>query len=304
MRLGLCCIFREEPIKFRRTTAAYLERQPPADRRKYLAEIAAANAAALKAALVYCRENGIGAFRINSQILPLKTHPTVGYDITDLPGHADIVRAFEACGRFSRRHDIRTSFHPDQFVVLSSPRTDVVRRSVAELAYQASVAEWVHADVINIHAGGAYGDKATALRRLRRVIDRLPPAIRERLTVENDDRTYTPRDLLPLCAQSAVPLVYDVHHHRCHPDGLSVAEVTAQAAATWNREPLFHLSSPRDGWSGPKSTRHHDYIDPADMPAEWLPLNLTVDVEAKAKELAVKKLRADLKRLASGPVTQ
>jgi len=294
MRLGLCCIFREEPIKFRRTTAAYLARQAPADRRQYLADIAGANAAALKAALVYCRENGIGAFRINSQILPLKTHPAVGYDITDLPGHADIRAGFEACGRFSRRHDIRTSFHPDQFIVLSSPNPDVVRRSIADLAYQAEVAEWVNADVINIHAGGAYGDKAAALRRLEVVVERLPPAIRSRLTLENDDRTYTPRDLLPLCEQIGIPLVYDVHHHRCRPDGLSVADVTARAAATWDREPLFHLSSPLEGWKGAKPARHHDYIDPADLPVEWLNLELTVDVEAKAKELAVKALRAYL----------
>jgi len=171
---------------------------------------------------------------------------------------------------------------------------DVVRRSIADLAYQAEVAEWVNADVINIHAGGAYGDKAAALRRLEVVVERLPPAIRSRLTLENDDRTYTPRDLLPLCEQIGIPLVYDVHHHRCRPDGLSVADVTARAAATWDREPLFHLSSPLEGWKGAKPARHHDYIDPADLPVEWLNLELTVDVEAKAKELAVKALRAYL----------
>ena len=148
--------------------------------------------------------------------------------------------------------------------------------------------------MINIHAGGAYGDKTSALKRLAAVIERLSSAVRTRLTLENDDRTYTPRDLLPLCARIGVPLVYDVHHHRCRPDGLSVAEVTARAAATWNREPLFHLSSPLEGWKGPKPARHHDYIDPADLPAEWLDLDLTVDVEAKAKELAVKTLRAYL----------
>ena len=291
MRLGLCCLFHDEPIKFRRTTAAYVQRQSRDDALRYLSEIAAANAAALKAALTYCRDNGIGAFRINSQILPLKTHPVAGYRITDLPGHEKIVDAFKACGRFSRRHDIRTSFHPDQFIVLSSPRPEVVQRSLADLAYQAEAAEWVNADVINIHAGGAYGDKAAALSRLAAVVDRLPPAIRSRLTLENDDRTYTPRDLLPLCEHVRIPLVYDVHHHRCRPDGLRVADVTARALATWDREPLFHLSSPLAGWTGPKPARHHDYIDPGDVPSEWLGLDLTVDVEAKAKELAVKALQ-------------
>jgi len=296
IRLGLCCIFRDEPIKFRRTTAAYLQRQNRDDALQYLSAIALANAAALKAALVYCRDNGIGAFRINSQILPLKTHPQVGYTVADLPGHARIIADFKACGRFSRRHDIRTSFHPDQFIVLSSPHADVVRRSIADLAYQAEVAGWVNADVINIHAGGTYGDKPAAIRRLATVIESLPPAIRTRLTLENDDRCYTPRDLLPLCESSGLPLVYDVHHHRCLPDGLSTEAVTERALRTWDREPLFHLSSPVKGWAGPNPNRHHDFIDPADLPVDWLNRNLTVDVEAKAKEVAVKKLLVCLKK--------
>lgn len=290
IRLGLCCIFRDEPIKFRRTTAAYLQRQTRDEGLRYLSEIATANAAALKAALVYCRDNGIGAFRINSQILPLKTHPEVGYAVADLPGHDRIIADFQACGRLSRTFDIRTSFHPDQFIVLSSPHGDVVRRSLGDLAYQAEVAEWVNADVINIHAGGTYGDKQAALRRLETVIERLSPAIRSRLTLENDDRSYTPADLLPLCERSGLGLVYDVHHHRCLPDGLSEEAATERALATWNREPLFHLSSPAAGWRGPKPNRHHDFIDTADLPAAWLKRDLTVDVEAKAKEVAVKKL--------------
>jgi UV DNA damage endonuclease len=300
IRLGLCCIFRDEPIKFRRTTAAYLQRQTRGDGLRYLSEIAAANAAALKAALLYCRDNGIGAFRINSQILPLKTHPVVGYAVADLPGHDRIVEEFQACGRLSRRFDIRTSFHPDQFIVLSSPRADVVRRSIADLAYQAEVARWVNADVINIHAGGAYGDKPAALRRLAAVIDSLKPAIRNRLTLENDDRSYTPQDLLPLCENSGLPLVYDVHHHRCLPDGLSEEAVTARVLRTWHREPLFHLSSPAQGWAGPQPNRHHDFIDPADLPTAWLNRDLTVDVEAKAKEVAVKKLLGYLEKQGGG----
>jgi len=51
---------------------------------------------------------------------------------------------------------------------------------------------------INIHGGGAYGDKKSALRRLARQIEKLPDHVRTRLTFENDDRVYTPSDLLPL----------------------------------------------------------------------------------------------------------
>jgi UV DNA damage endonuclease len=89
--------------------------------------------------------------------------------------------------------------------------------------------------------------------------------------------------------------VYDVHHHRCNPDGLSVEQATKKALATWNREPMFHLSSPLEGWEGPKPERHHDFIDVTDFPDCWRRRKLTVEVEAKAKEVAVAKLLTDLK---------
>lgn len=62
------------------------------------------------------------------------------------------------------------------------------------------------------------------------------------------------------------------------------------AGATWKgREQYCHISSPREGWQGnPKP--HADYVDPADFPACWQGRTMTVDVEAKAKELAVTRL--------------
>jgi UV DNA damage endonuclease len=168
---------------------------------------------------------------------------------------------------------------------------------VADLVYQAQVAEWVNADVINIHAGGVYGDKPSALSRMAGAVEALPDPVRKRLTLENDDRSYTPQDLLPVCRDLTIPLVYDVHHHRCLPDGLSVEAATDQSMKTWNREPLFHISSPRDGWSGPDPRKHHDYIDIRDLPRDWLSMNITVEIEAKAKELAIKKMMTELKRV-------
>jgi len=136
-----------------------------------------------------------------------------------------------------------------------------------------------------------------SLEALRRNIERLPKPVRSRLTLENDDKVFSPADLLPVCADTGVPLVYDVHHHRCLPDGLSVAAAAQSARKTWKTEPLFHISSPLEGWNGPKPARHHDYIDVADFPKEWLGWPLTVEVEAKAKELAVAKLLRDLQSI-------
>jgi UV DNA damage endonuclease len=295
LRLGLCCQFACEPIKFRTTTATAMLRLHKPQRLARLAQLCLGNADALRAALQFCASHGIGAFRINSQILPVKTHPVAGYDVGELPGSADLVARFRECGEFAREHNLRLSFHPDQFVVLNSPNPKTLAHSLAELAYQAEVAEWTGADTVNLHGGGAYGDKAGALRTLRQSIERLPAPVRSRLTLENDDRVYSPNDLLPVCRGTGVPLVYDVHHHRCCPDGSTVEAATAAARETWgSREPLFHISSPLEGWDGPKPQRHHDYIDAQDFPKAWIGWPLTVEVEAKAKELALAKLRADL----------
>ena len=294
IRFGLCCIFRKAPIKFRRITAKYLRSFPRNQQLEYLAEICRHNAQSLHKALGYCSDHNIKDFRINSQILPLKTHPDMGYYMEDLPFHDQIIQTFKDCGRFCQKHDIRTTFHPDQFILLSSPKSDVIQRSIADLIYQAEVAQWVNADVINIHGGGAYGNKSASLRHLRKYIEQLPEAVRSRLTLENDDRVYTPGDLLPVCNDMDIPLVYDVHHHRCLPDGNSIEAITEMAVDTWNREPLFHLSSPREGWESKNPRNHHDFIDADDFPPCWMNLDITVEVEAKAKELAVLKLKKDL----------
>ncbi len=76
-------------------------------------------------------------------------------------------------------------------------------------------------------------------------------------------------------------------------------EATCLAGATWQRqgrEQYCHLSSPKVGWAGGDPRPHADYIDPADVPGNWLNMPMTVDVEAKAKELAVVRLMGDIAR--------
>jgi UV DNA damage endonuclease len=297
LRLGLCCLFVDAPIKFRTATHKHVAALGPDARRGYLSTVARENADALRRAVARCRELGIGAFRITSGILPLATHPVSGYTVTSLDDGATIADAFAAVRPLARARDVRLSFHPDQFVVLNSERESVRDASVRELEFQCEVAEVVGADTVTLHAGGGAGGKPAALDRLARTLDTLSDRARARLALEND-RVFTPEDLLPLCAASGVPLVYDAHHHRCNPDALSVDEATARAAATWtDRQPWFHLSSPRDGWDAPNPRPHADYIDPGDVPDVWRSMDLTVDVEAKAKERAVVDL---MRRMADG----
>lgn len=298
MRFGLCCIFVNEPIKFRTTTARALRGLARPEQCTRLSAICLENAKSLHAAVLAAHRLGIGAFRVTTPFFPRYTHPEVGYTLDDLPAGDEIRALLLDVNKLRSGLDIRLSFHPDQFVSISSLRDDVVRKSVAELEYQGLLAEMIGADVINIHAGGRQGGKEEALQRFSANFSRLSERVRMRLTLENDDISFTVRDLLPLCRELGIPLVYDVHHHRCNSDGFSVEEATRLAVATWQqqgREPWVHLSSPKDGWQGGRPRLHADYIDPDDFPDCWRGLEITVDVEAKAKELAVLRLMADLR---------
>ena len=297
VRLGLCCLFNNEPVTFRTTTAKALSALPRPQQLLKLSEICQHNAVNLQLALQTVHRLGIGAFRIMSPLFPRMTHPEVGYTMEQLPGGESILTTLETCRLFAQKQQLRLSFHPDQFVVLSSPTPAVVANSIQELDYHGWLAEKVGADVINIHAGGVYDNKQAALQRFGEVLDNLPEPVRSRLTLENDDVSYTPLDLLPLCEQRNIPLVYDVHHHRCNPDNLTVEEVTERAGATWKtagREQFCHLSSPKAGWGSTNPKPHADYINPADFPDCWRDKAMTIDIEAKAKELAVVRLMEEL----------
>lgn len=294
LRLGLCCLFKELSIPFRQATVKYTTSLK--DPFAYLSKLILINSESLIKAVDYCRLNGVGAFRVSSQFFPLYTFPELSYSLTDLPDYSAINTNLKTVKELKQEHDIRLVMHPDQFVVLSSPHEGVVDKSIKELEYHQFLAELVGVDVINIHAGGVYGDKKTALERFAHSFSHLSAGLKANLTIENDDKSYTPRDLLPVCHHLGIPLVYDVHHHRCNPDDMSIEQATDEAIKTWDREPLFHISSPLQGWDGPKPFRHHNYINEADFPEYWLELEgSTIEVEAKAKELAVQRLLTWLK---------
>lgn len=295
IRFGLCCLFINEPVKFRTFTATSVLKMKKRERIRKISGICLENCESLRLALSAVNMMGIGSFRICSGLFPVYTHPEAGYLLDELPDSEKIREALAGCRKFAAGKNIRLSFHPDQFIILASPNENVVANSAKDLEYHGMLAELLGADVINIHMGGRYDGKKQAIERFRRNLEKLSDKARSRLTLENDDVSYTPEDLYPVCSKLKIPLVYDVHHHRCNPDGSSVGDATDLCVETWKArrsEPYFHISSPKYGWDARNVKSHSDYINPEDFPECWLKLktDFTLDVEAKAKELAVLKL--------------
>lgn len=198
-----------------------------------LIEAVTNNIACLQRILEWNASHGLLFFRMGSDIVPFGSH-----EVNTFPWQQHFKREFRAIGDFVRAHNMRVSFHPDQFVVLNSPDPGIVQRSVNELIYQGSMLDLMELDStakLQIHAGGAYGDKGLALARWVDTFHKLlPEAVKTRLVVENDDRLYSLRECLSLYDETGVPILFDNFHHECLNYGEPMPEALRLAAATWH----------------------------------------------------------------------
>ncbi len=147
---------------------------------------------------------------------------------------------------------------------------------------------------INIHLGGAYGDKESAMDRFCENFMLLSQSVRSRLTVENDDKEsmYSVKELYNgIYNRVGVPIVFDYHHHRFCNGGLSEREALELAMSTWPEgiTPAVHYSESRSiEKEDPKikAQAHSDYVFDK---IETYGNDVDIMIEAKKKELAVEK---------------
>lgn len=201
-----------------------------------LADVTAANLAALDTALEYNARNGISLFRISSDVIPFGSSPVNQLDWT-----ADFAPQLAALGEKTRRGGMRLSMHPGQYTVLNSPDAGVVERAIADLAYHAAFLDALNLEPtakIVLHVGGAYGNKPAALDRFARVYEELPCRVQRRLVIENDDRLFTAQDVLALSRRTGAPVVFDTLHHELNhePDSPGWIDLLDAAQATWKPE--------------------------------------------------------------------
>jgi UV DNA damage endonuclease len=202
---------------------------------------------------------GLDFFRISSDTIPFASHPVCCVDWV-----SRFRDRLEKIGAAIRREKTRISMHPDQFVLLNSPREEVTANSVAELEYHARFLDalGLEADAkIQIHVGGVYGDKSAAVESFVRRYRKLPAGIRERLVIENDDRLFSLRDCLDIHSATGVPVLFDYFHHECLNGGESAPAAIGSAAQTWKKKdgaPMVDYSSQQPG---DRKGRHADHLD-------------------------------------------
>lgn len=244
----------------------------------------AANLDAIAATMRWNLERGILYWRLNPYTIPLATHPVVDVDWGAV--FADQLREI---GAFVRKHGMRLTVHPGQYIRLTSDDPDVVRRSVAELAHHAALFDRMELDgthKVQIHTGVPGDDKAAAIDRFVAAWDALPDAVRARLAIENDERLFSLVDNLAIHARTGVPLVFDTFHHSLFNNGESPDEALELVAPTWEGHgPAMIDYSTQDPAKSPGA--HAATIDPDDF-ARVLPHlrrhEIDIMLEIKDKE--------------------
>ena len=205
----------------------------------------------------------------------------------------DIQIYLHSAGVKSKTHNLRITSHPGPFNVLTSPHDHVVQNCIKDLTIHGDVFDMMGLtrtpyNKINIHIGGAYGDKPASMERFCKNFNLLPESVKSRLTVENDDKAsmYSVKDLMYIHERIGIPIVFDYHHHKFCTGDMTEQEALELAMSTWGDiKPVVHYSESRtleDETAKPQA--HSDYIY---SKIDTYGHDLDIVVEAKAKELTV-----------------
>ena len=256
---------------------------------QYASQLALQNVQALLQIVEWNVANGIQVFRVTSDLFPWASE----YKLEALPDFAEIRSVLEAVGR----HRMRISAHPGPFNKLAGTGATLAN-TIKDLEIHSQIFDLMglpatHWHKINIHVGGAYGDKEETLKRFAENFKLLSHNLRGRLTVENDDKPglYTVADLQTLHEATGIPIVFDYFHHKLHPGTLSEEEAFMLAYDTWDVRPVFHYSSSRRNNEDPTSKKeaHSDWVH-EEINTYGKPVDIVL--ETKMKEASLLKYRA------------
>ena len=292
-RLGYCCInMTLQEQKGITIGRGMIKRTFEQKGIQYASELALQNVRDLIEIIKWNNQQGIKLYRMSSDMIPWMSE----YELTDLPDYTKISNLLKGAGKIAIDAGQRLTFHPGHFCVIASQNPDVVVRSIKELNQHGEIMDLIGLPrtpdaAINIHINTTAISKEDSLNRFIKAFDTLDLSVKERMTVENDDKKaqYSISDLVyGLSAHTGIPIVFDYHHHWCYDDPMPEKDALYLAASTWPEgiRQLVHYSSCKKIHedSSVVNRAHADYIYEE---ISSYGLSIDIDLEAKAKEKAL-----------------
>lgn len=246
--------------------------------------------------LKYNYNNDILFFRLSHKIIPLATLDEVDFDYM-----SPFVNISKRIGKFSKKYNMRLDTHPDQFCVLNSINSEVVRASFKILELNNNLFNLFAIDgKMVLHVGSGVPDKEEAIKRFKENFRKLDEEIKKKIILENDDKTYNILDVLEICEELKIPMVLDYLHYKCNNNGEDLVKLLPRIFATWDNSgfvPKIHFSTSK---SKKEKRSHSFYINYKDF-IKFLKIlatfNKDVDImlECKGKDEALFRLVRQLK---------
>ena len=262
-----------------------------------LLEITKNNLDSLYEIIKYNVKNNFHFYRLTSKLVPLATHDKVYFDYI-----TPFLDEYKKIGKLINDNNIRVDTHPDQYAVLNSMVSKIVKNTVEILEYHYKIMDaiGIKDKIIILHVGSSACGKKASITRFINNFNKLPDHIKKCIAVENDDKVYNIKDVLGLCHKINVPMVLDYHHFICNNEKEDINDYLKEIIDTWNGKiPKMHFSSPKSKLK--KEFRSHsDYIN-KECFIKFINIlkkqdkDIDIMLEAKAKDDAVSRLARCLK---------
>jgi len=259
MNLGYACINLELAAQGITTNRGMIRKTFLEKGIQYASTLALQNVQAFLKVLEWNVAHNIKVFRVTSELFPWASE----YRLENMPDFKEIRSLLEEAGKLN----VRVSSHPGPFNKMAGSGA-TLDNTIKDLEIHSQIFDLMNLPTsrwnkINIHVGGAYGDKTETIQRFAQNFKKLSSNLQSRLTVENDDKQglYTVAELCPLHEMTGIPIVFDYFHHRLHPGFQTEKEAFLLAYSTWNVKPVFHYSSSRKEKEDPASKKeaHSDW---------------------------------------------
>ena len=302
MKKSLCCIslaLQEKKIKsstMTKTRFLSLERK---NAERIVADRTLNNVYVARKTLEYCAKLGWN-YRISSGLMPLETLPEANLLWESTYNFDKIKQEFKLASEIIRKHNIRCSTHPDQFVVPASANPSVVKKSIVELEAHGTMMDNFNLPrsydaPINIHMNCFKGNVKDIALRFIAIYNTLSDKVRSRLVLELEDKpnSWGLINLYELIYQkTGIPITYDSHHFRLNnPENMSPSKAIKMCMETWGKHrPLFHYSN---GKSSVTDRAHSDYVYM--LHEELFDNDVDVEFEFKAKDYAIQSFEKAFK---------
>ena len=259
----------------------------------YVSELALKNIIDLKTIVQWNNEMKVKLFRLSSGIFPWSDD----YKVEDLKDYSEISNLMLEIGEIATDAGQRLTMHPGPYNCLASPTQKVVDKTIRELnshskQFNMFGFEPSNYNKINIHVGGAYGDKASTLTRFCENFELLNDDTKKRLVIENDDspNEYSVKDLYEGIYQViGIPITFDYFHHKFNTGDLNEEQALKLAATTWPEgiTQCCHYSESRRKEFLDESIRPQAHSDIIYNKIQTYGLKPDIVVEAKLKEQAI-----------------